>query len=553
MKFVIFFFTIFHLFGEDSSLRHALYLVKKGKPVEAIRLYRTSSIKENQHNYQILRELAGILLKQGIDSEDLETKMLATYGGGLSASKDSFSILEKALNYKNPSLQLIGLYFLSQLQDDRSRAVLEKAATKSDFLSTRVEACYHMALRKEKNASSLTQALMSSLPPFFRPFFPRFFALIGTKEADRELRQLLQDRNHLVRLEAILSLIQMKRDDFLPLIRLKASQRNIAEMEACAFAFGAMQDTHSINRLESFCTKSPMNVRIAALQSLVKLGDESKIQDLEILALSHNLFAIQALAQLKGSNDILFELIKSPNLQTQINAAIGLLQRRDPRCLPILEKFLLSDEREIGLHILHSVGGSQKAFKMISLPSKETEQGKNQRALCTHLKEQFLKEAMNLPEKDFLQLAKKVFDLKDSTLVPCVMHLLQNLQTKGAIELLQKQAEMLGAPFNRNYANLILFSLGEKGPYEKRIFTWLKKVNHRDQVRLRPHLSLKDREEISEYKLSTEEKSQLLLDTFSVLAARQGVKNIELLLETMEKANEKTRLALCGLLIRASE
>ncbi len=318
------------VFGGD--IRHALYLMKNQKRVEAIRNYRAFCREKSSANYEILRELALLLLEQGIKSDDQEMRMLAAYGAGLSASCLSVDILEQALYSSHPKLQLIAVFFLSQIQDDTSSFLLEKAASSSDFLATRVEACYHMALRKERHATSYTESLMALLPPFFRPFFPQFFAAIGTPSANAALRKLLQDPNPMVRVQSILSLVECKRDDFLPMIRIKLTHRNLAEMEACAYALGVFEDAHSLKSLQALSHHSSQNVRIAALLALHRLGDTSKAKEVELAALCHDLFAIQALSYIQGSEDALFELTKAKNREVRANAAIALLKRQDPSC-----------------------------------------------------------------------------------------------------------------------------------------------------------------------------------------------------------------------------
>lgn len=548
----IFFFFVSYLSCEDPSLQHALYLIKQ-RPVKAIQIYRETYRKTGRHHYEILRHMSMMLLEEGMKQSDIESKTLATYGAGLAASTLAFPILEKSFASEHPNLQLMSLFFLSKLQEDQSTTLLEKAASRSLFLSTRAEACYHLALRKEPKAASYASALMSSLPKIFRPLFPQLFAICGTKEANAVLHQLLQDQSPLVRLQAILSLVQNRRDDFLPMIRMKASQRDIAETEACAYAFGIFKDAHSLSTLLEFATSSPINIRIAALKSLYLLGDESKIKDLEILALSHNLFAIQALAEIPGSEDTLHELLNAKNTQVRINAIAALLARKDPRVSPHLIQLLLEDERELGLRMQSSVGGSQKALNVFSLSCEDTEEGKRERALSFIIKETLLRSAMHLPENPFLSLAKNLLESRQSAFVPCLMQLLKNLRTEPVINLLKKQAESIGSPLVRDYANLTLFSLNEQGPYEARVYARLDAITQEDVIQIRDHLPLIERQDFDNYTLSAKEKSQLLLDIFSEILARQEREGIDKVLSVMEKTNAKTRLALAGFLIRASQ
>ncbi len=499
-------------FAVENSLGHCLYLIKQ-RPQKAIELYRQRYRETEEHDYEIVRTMATLLLQKASEAEDLETRMLATYGAGLSASNIAFSILEKSVESSDPNLQLVGIFFLAQMHDDPSRRALEKAATSSPFLSTRAEACYHLARRQEMHAASYIHALMSYLPPFFRPFFPQFFAASGSKESNAALRQLLQDTNALVRVQSILSVVQHQRDDFLPLIRRKASQRNLAEMEACAYALGALADTASAPILEMLANRSPMNVRIAALKSLYLLGDQSKAKDLELLALSHNAFAVQALVGVPGTEDTLYELVHTKNRQVHANAVIALLAQKDPRACPQLIPLLIDKSKDLGFRMQSSIGGAQSILKVVTLRPESTEEGKKDRLVSNMIKEKLLRSAMHLPQTHFLSVIRALLKSADKTFVPCIMGLLKNLRTEPVLTLLKEQAEALGSPLVRNYANLILFALQEPGPYKERVYTWLNTIAKGETVEIHPPLSLAERQGIDHYGLSAKEKSQLLLDT----------------------------------------
>ena len=89
-------------------------------------------------------------------------------------------------------------------------------AMSSDFLSTRMEAAFYMAQKKHPRAVGQIEGLMVRLPPIFRPLFPSLFALIGTSEATAALRRLLDDLEPQVRIESILNIARLGRDDLLP-------------------------------------------------------------------------------------------------------------------------------------------------------------------------------------------------------------------------------------------------------------------------------------------------------------------------------------------------
>ena len=75
--------------------------------------------------------------------------------------------------------QLLSLHFLTQFEDDKVSDLLNQAMS-SDFLSTRMEAAFYMAQKKHPHATGQIEGLMFRLPPPFKPYFPSFFAILGT-------------------------------------------------------------------------------------------------------------------------------------------------------------------------------------------------------------------------------------------------------------------------------------------------------------------------------------------------------------------------------------
>ena len=55
------------------------------------------------------------------------------------------------------------------------------------------------------------------------------------------------------------------------------------------------------------------------------------------------------------------------------------------------------------------------------------------------LKEQILLEALELPDEAFLVIARKIFEHKQRDLIPITVRLLENMNTPGAIHLLQSK------------------------------------------------------------------------------------------------------------------
>ncbi|HSW73450.1 MAG TPA: hypothetical protein VLG44_08620 [Chlamydiales bacterium] len=538
------------LLGDEAKIMHSLYLMHSNEIEAAIKKYQEAAQQEGP-NFEVLRQLFFLLMKQGIKKKDPETKLLSVYGAGLAMNASSLEILEEGLLSEEQQLQTVSLFFIMQLNDDRSDSLVQLAMA-SPFLGTRVEACYHMAMKKHPHASAYTEGLMQRLPPPFKAFFPQLFALIGSNEALAQLNQLLEDPLPQVRVEAIRSLAQFQRDDFIPLIRKHLTHANVAEKEASAFALGYLQDTSSSNVLKKISTSGSESLKLAALKALYLLGDVSVKKEIEKMAEEQNFFAISTLGDIPGGEETLVSLLPSPNLHTRINAAVALLKRRDKRCLRALKDVFITDTRDLALQPVSSLGRTHQAIKVVS-SSKQQNEKLFDPDLSLALREQFLALAFHLGEEEFLKLAKMLLDLKQYDLVPQLMRLLENLQTENTIALLKEETQKIGSPLIRDYANLVLFKLKVEGPYEENLIQWIKGQKNTNLIKLRPMLSIQTRKEISDYTLSGEDSSRLLLDSYAALASRQDAKSIDILLTALRDGNEKNRYALAGLLMRATE
>ena len=557
LKFTCIILAFFSLRLVESSTfghkkKHALYLMHTGQARQALSHYQQMAKKDKMHDFELLQNLSLILLHQGAKNQDPLVERLTMLGAGLAASTHSLEILETGLTSADPQTQLTSLHFICSLQDDRANELLLKAMS-SEFLLTRLEAAYEMAQRKHAHAVGQIEALMHRLPPMFKPFFPQFFAMMGTSDATIVLKDLLNDMNIAVRIEAIHSVAQFDRDDLLPLIRKRATHNNIAEQEACAFVLGKLKDSSSIPLLKKLKQSPIENVKLAASFSLHLLGDASAKEEIFSSAKNNSLFAIASLGNIPGGEEILVSLLNNTDIQVRVNASVSLLSRRDPRAIKGLKEILLPDEKDLAFQPTPSLGKAFLFWRVIPSASQRTKDPSIDLSLSLSMKEHLLKESLELKENDFFFLVKMIFDHHQKELIPSLINLLENLQTEKAIALLKDYAQMAGAPLIRDYCHLALFRLKEDGPYEKYVMNWTLRQNKQDMIKLRPFLPRNNRLENSQYNLSAEESSRLLIEMYSALAGRQTQKCIEVIVEAMKKGNYKNRYALAGLLLRATE
>ncbi len=527
--------------------------MQRGDYQKALNLYLEAYEKEGAHDFELLQQLCLIILEHGARSHDPQKQLISIFGARLAGVSSPLDLLEEGLKSRSPEIQLTSVQTLASLQDDRCDEILLKAMS-SEFLPVRLEAGYYLAERKHPKAAGQIESLMHQVPPFMRFLFPDYFALIGTKESLSILRLLMTDKEASCRVEAILSAARHNRDDLLPAIRMHASHIHVAEQEACAAALGLLSDSGSLTRLKSLSKSPLMTVKLAALRSLVEMGQLSHREEIIPLIQSGDLFAIAMAGGLKVGQDELEKFLTSKDLQLRINAALALLQARDARGYPALLEILLRDTRGLGIVPHFSPGRSLLAWKIVPSVEQQAQDFVDMAAISLAVREYILREAVELDEKTFLSLSQMIFDHRQTPLVPTLVALLENIRTPAAIHLLQLQANKAGAPLIRAYCTLALFRMKVAGGYEEGIKQWLTTHSGTDMIRFRPSLSPGSSGRLpfaSPYELTAEETSRLLIEICQMLADRQNESSLLLLIEAIRDGHPDNRYALAGLLLRA--
>lgn len=535
----------------DVSKYHISYLMQRKKITEAVDLYSEYRKELGRHDFEVLQQLAMILLDEGARSNDQEEQFLSIYGSSIAGILSPIDILESGVLSTHPETQLASIRSLARLQDDRSEELLNRAMA-SPFLYARMEAAYSLAIRKARTAVGQIEALMYRLPHEMHAFFPEFFALIGTNDAMLVLRHLMDDQLVHVKIEAILSAARYERDDVLPIIRTIATHSNPAELEACAFALGRLKDSKSIPKLQKMTSSTFPQVQVAAWRALHDLGDAKAQKALEELAIKGNLFAISVLGTMPGSEGTLVALLDASSDQVWINAAVALLKLRDPRCVESIFSLLVRDGRDMGIEPHFSIGSSLIAWRQVPMAKQKAVEGLyDLRAVSLTIRENLLQECLELPEKEFLRIAEGIFQSRQTELIPLLVSLLENLATKETIELLQKKAATAGAPLIRTYCSLALYRLNKAGPYEEHLRTWVRSLQSKELIRFRPVVMRQRHLDGASFEITPEESSRLLIEAYSALAKKHETESIELLLQGIKDGHPKNRYVLAGLLLHS--
>lgn len=543
------------LFAEEVpkiSKYQILYLMQAGEVERGVELYQKYVEEIGRHDFPILEEMGQLLLQLGAQSGDEESLLLSMYGLGIAGSLEGMDLYERGMTSRNPLTQMATIQFLARMQDDRVEDLLFKAFF-SPFLQVRMEAAYALAMQRSEKVTGMVDSLMQKLPDFVHVYFPELFAMIGTPDAIGVLKRMVGHPYLTVRLASILAAAKYGRDDFLAEIRAGATHADQAEQETCAAALGYLKDSHSIPLLKNLSESSHINVKLSACRSLEKLGDLQFREPIIESALKKNFLAIPLLADIPNTESLLTSLLQDYNIQIRANAALVLLKKRNPACVPTLIHMLIKDEKDLGFQPVYSLGHAMMAWKVIPSSTQVAKQMQiDLPSLSLALKEQILMDAMELPEKDFLQIAKVIFEKRENELIPLLVHLLENRKSPDSIALLENEAKRAGAPFIRTYCHLALYRMKQDGGHADFIYDWIEKGGDHELFQFREILSWTERSEKGDpYLLTPKETSRLLIEGYESLVESQEMHGIDLLVKAIGQGHKKNRFVIAGLLLKA--
>lgn len=528
-----------------------LYFLHKGDIEQGLSCY-LDYVKESAcHDYELLKQAAVQLLEKGAESSDPEIKLLCMLGAGVAGSSDLLAVLAKGIKSNELKTQLVALGYLAKHHDVEAEGYLLEALS-SPFLITRLEALFQLAKRNHPATLNHLLSLSVKVPSALHTAFSQIAIHIENEEGGRYLHRLLTDPDSLVRIATIHSIAEAQRDDFLPSLAALAAGASPGELEAIASALGTLKDHSSINRLKELAQWHHETVALAGSCALYELGDDSSLGYIIRCAEEGSLFAIDALAQIEEGKETLAALLSTSSRDVRLNAAIALLNQKDVRALDGIKEILFPSVRDWGFSPIHSAGSTFNAWKSIPSSSQQMKHYPELKAQTQILREKLLMQCIELPEEEFLTLAKELFDRREHSLVPLLVSLLENRKSPKVIELLKQESQRAGAPFIRHYCTLALFRLKIEGPYESQLISWIKESAAHELIRFKEETD-SSHSFNSPYQLIGEESSRLLIDALEAVVVAQNAQSIDILLHLIAYGNPKNRYALAGLLLRAAE
>ena len=503
------------------------------------------------YHSKILEKLALYLLQEGMNSNNPKDALLSLYGIGLSLNEDAISLIKKAINSHEGELQLAAIEVLKAYNSDEANVLLIDAL-KSDYLLIRLEAAFALASKRTASAYPQIEALFMKVEPEFRAYFPELFALDGSPDSMNMLKRLFRDHDQEVRLACVHAMRMLRRDDFIQEIKNQAEDPSSALQEAAACALGEFHDSSTRKLLEELMQRDTFT-RLASAKALYILGDEAAKKIIVDEAEKDNLFAITLLGSTHTSKTFLRRQMENQSQQVRLNATIALLEQKDASALEGLFPIFIQRQNDLAFQSIASPGKALTSYKATPSAFENLKSTPFLYEVSLRLREELLVKTLELQEDDFLEVARLIFHCQQHDLIPLLVRLLENLRSKKAVELLQYESERLGSPFIRAYANLALFRMNEAGPYSERVLEWVRKNDSFNLIETRQILPWNVCREKSNYSLTLEEKSRLLVESFESLALSHRDEAISALLLAIRDGNPHNRYLLAGLLARAAQ
>ena len=543
--------------SEEKSVeyekRQLLYLLNSKARDKIIDKYLSLYETTKQHDYNLLKQIAYHFIEEGISSHDVEDQLLTLFGISLANDPGFIHHLDTAMHSRSPYVQAAALQLLANIHEDVADTLITHAL-KSDFLIIRFEALSILVSRQTKHSLGQVESLMNLLPPQLKPYFTEFFAIHQSPEATSKLKLLMSDKDYNVRKTAILYSAKHRHDELIPNIRLALSHSDPSVKETASFALGLLRDSNSIQNLKITKESPFQETRLAALVALARLGEMEYIQEIIEMAKKDNTYAIYALREFPESTGELYPLIFRAGDDVRLNAALTLLDHRDPKCLRVINDVLFADPEHISFVPQISPGNAFSSWK-ISSPAafSNADIKRNMKAITIQLQEDTLQKCVDLPKEDFIHIAKSILNSKHKQLVPLLIHLLENQHSDEALQLLKDGTKAIGSPFIRAYCTLGLYRLGESENATLQFHNWLSKQEIKQLIEFKPMLDRNARSDknSSNYHLSPEEESALFIEAFLTVADRHEDAGITLLLKAMKGGHEKNCYPLAGVLLKS--
>jgi HEAT repeat protein len=482
-----------------------------------------------------LEELSTQLFQKLATSKEPDTVIMTLLATASCHHPLSRTISRALIREEHPIIQLAAVQALSALNTSDADYILTEAL-RSDYPVIRLEAGWRIACKRTHDAFFHIDALSHKLPDVFHPYMPELFAIEGSLGSLHRLRQLLFDPNEEVIIETLVAIGRHNISTMGPLV-VSMEPRSPAVLEAQAFALRVCDSESARGRLHKLATHTDPCVQIQAALSLIFLHETEYQSTISDLAKSDNLFAIAALG---ACPDPLTDFkLDNQSQASHLNLSLSLLNQKDPHCIPEL-KTLLSLPDDQMLYESSSVGHSLSHWDIVSIGAFDAELWPTMKEQSLVAKEALLIQTLELNEASFEDISATVFEEGRVDLYPCLLQLLENQRSEATVQLLRREANRVGAPYNRAFATLALVRLGIEND-EQELVSILDFSREKQEQPWRPPLPWMAflRGEDKSQSQQAAATAQLYITTIEALAERGTPTSIEFLTKELSRTPKK--------------
>ncbi len=482
-----------------------------------------------------LEELASQLFQKLATSNEPDAVIMTLLAATSCHHPLSRTISKELINSDYPVIQLAAIQALSALNTTDADYILIEAL-RSDYPIIRLEAAWRIACKRSNDAFYHIDALSHKLPEGLLSYMPELFAIEGSSNSLHRLRQFLFDPDEEVVIETLIATGRHHITGMSDLL-VGLSPHSPATQEALAYGLRATDSEEARAKLHQLATYDHPCVQIQAALSLVFLGETEYQSLITDLAKKGSPFAAAALGECPEPMTC-FDL-NDHSRAFQINIALSLLNQKDPGCLEQLKSILSIPDDQI-LMSSTSIGRSLAYWDITPSEAFEKEAWGMMKEQSLVAKESILVQALELNEASFDELATNLFEEQKVDLYPCLLQLLENQRSETSIALLRREANRIGAPFNRAFATLTLVRLGIEND-EAVLASILDFSRETDEQSWRPPLPwmtfLHTDEKSSQQQAAATAK--LYIETIESLAERGTPESIQILTSELNKSPKK--------------
>ncbi len=535
----------------EGVRHHIIQQICNGKDAEAVLLYRKHCLKQD---YPLLREMGFAILERDARSCEPSVQKLALFGIALTADEHAIAFFHEALQSGSPELQLYALQQLCRYHDAGAEIALRRAMN-SPYPLMRLEAAFLLSQGRYNCALSQIESLMQKCPDELLFIFPEMLVQVGSEGALQILRKLLMNPCQLVRMAAIHAVADRSLDAYAPYIRTLASQHDVAQLEACAYALAELNDHQAVPLLLKMTGVCAQETKLAAYLALYRLGYSSCQSKIVEAALSGNPYAIHILPLLDNQEEVLYNIYQRGDTTVRANAAIALLSTKDRRAPALMVEYLSPSIPQPPLMRTFSPGKSLYYFRTAPLKVYDTPLWDTASELGLLQREEWLEECFACGEEPFLELADRLIAKRQNDLMPALFQLLGQSYSDGSEKFLERCARIPGYPLARNYALAMLMNRGEKESCEKPLWEWISQQWKNDISDFRPALTHMDTfdNDCFQTDLKPKETAKLFLDAMNVIIKEQNEESIAFVLEGLEQSHCSLHPIFAALLIRLTQ